>query len=133
MKFSNFLEYIKKYAYQNSYLEILVYMTDEKLTLLNKIQKNHKKLSEICFSVRGAEIGKKECRQNDIKDAFPVLIGEDTKEYFFEYQNTYISKTHKEYLRLNNWFISDHLILLRRVDSKLTLCFYQKFIRFKNI
>lgn len=86
-------------------------------SLLEKFTANSVLLEDACISKRGAEIGKKAAKS--LSSGVKTLIGEDITSYTTCWNNTFISKSHKEYKRLSSFFGKD-LILLRRVDKKLS-------------
>lgn len=96
---------------------IITFLTREIDEVLDEIEKETNPISEITIeSVRGMEIGKKDLIN---EKGFHSLIGEDLNRYVIEYQNTHVSSTHKEYIRLKKFFERDNMVYLRRVSKDL--------------
>ncbi len=106
----------RQYCLENSNLEILTFLTNDRIAILNKIDGETTVLKNIAVYKRGAEIGKKVLREMSGK---PILIGLDLYKYKIDFRNAHIDKSHKEYIRLEGFFNQKDLIYLRRVTSKL--------------
>ncbi|MCU0393812.1 MAG: GNAT family N-acetyltransferase, partial [Thermoflexibacter sp.] len=105
----------KKYALKNPYFEVLTHLNQEKIELLYKIEKNTLPLKNIIQSKRGMEIGKSELR-NSI--GVKTLIGQDTKRYLIDFEQTFVNANEQEYNRLKDFFdVTD--LYLRRVANRL--------------
>jgi hypothetical protein len=104
----------KQSCINNKYYEIITSLNEKTLEILNKIVINTTPLNQISESKRGMEIGKNDCNNGTVK----TLIGSDVNKYSINFENTYITESHKEYCRLKNFFDKD-LILLRRVADGL--------------
>jgi hypothetical protein len=105
----------KKYALKNPYFEVLTHLNQEKIELLYKIEKNTLPLKNIIQSKRGMEIGKSELR-NSI--GIKTLIGQDTKRYLIDFEQTFVNANEQEYNRLKDFFdVTD--LYLRRVANRL--------------
>jgi hypothetical protein len=83
-------------------------------------------------SIRGAEIGKNALTET--KKGYPVLIGYDVQRFSINPTGAKISYDHKEFVRLQSFFKSDNILLLRRVSSVLVAAFSSLRIGFsKNL
>ena len=110
-------EYLdKNYCKTNKYNEMIVGLSGEVISVLQKMFENGLPLGNLTESKRGAEVSKNFLRDNN--SGLETLIGQDMRKYSISWNNTYLPKTHKEYRRLQQYFGSD-LIYLRRVDSML--------------
>ena len=106
----------KNYCKTNKYNEMIVGLSGEVISVLQKMFENGLPLGNLTESKRGAEVSKNFLRDNN--SGLETLIGQDMRKYSISWNNTYLPKTHKEYRRLQQYFGSD-LIYLRRVDSML--------------
>ncbi len=106
----------KDYCKTNKYNEMVFGLSKSIISILEKMLLSGKTLEKLTTSKRGAEVSKDYLRRNN--SGLKTLIGQDLKKYTIIWNSTYLPITHKEYLRLNNFFDSE-LIYLRRVDSML--------------
>lgn len=106
----------KHYCLKNAFHEIVLGISEEVQHLLEKMFDGSIPLKKISISKRGAEVSKNYLKGN--KSGVKALIGEDMKKYSISWNNTYLPKEHKEYLRLGLFFDSS-LIYLRRVATCL--------------
>ena len=122
----------KNYCKTNKYNEMIVGLSGEVISVLQKMFENGLPLGNLTESKRGAEVSKNFLRDNN--SGLETLIGQDMRKYSISWNNTYLPKTHKEYRRLQQYFGSD-LIYLRRVDSMLeaTISSAQHFGYNKNV
>lgn len=120
------------YTKTNKLYEIVIGISLDIIKTLVKIRANSIPFDEVIVSKRGAEISKDFARKNN--KGIKVLIGKDIKKYSISWNNTYIPTNHKEYKRLNKFFIKN-LIYLRRVDSCLeaTISDIERYAFTKNI
>ena len=95
-----------------------------------KIEENSKKLSEISLSKRWMEVWKLFLREE--KDWIEVLVWQDINKYSLNLENTFIWESHKEYIRLKEFFIWEN-IYLRRVAKELICYLWNNFAYNKNI
>ncbi len=110
-------EYLdKNYCKTNKYNEMIVGLSGEVISVLQKMFESGLPLGNLTESKRGAEVSKNFLRDNN--SGLETLIGQDMRKYSISWNNTYLPKTHKEYRRLQQYFGSE-LIYLRRVDSML--------------
>lgn len=107
----------KKNIKSNKYLEINPSLNNDVFKLLTKIESEKRQLSEIATSKRGAEIGKKDLKET--KTGAPILLGYDVDKYYCEHTGAKIEINHKEYIRLQKYFKTHNLLLLRRVSKNL--------------
>lgn len=120
----------KTYALSNPYIEILTHLNQEKIDLLNKIEKNTLPLKNIVQSKRGMEIGKSELRnQVGIK----TLIGQDTKRYMIDFEHTFVNANEHEYNRLRVFFEETDLYLRRVANRLIAATADEKYAFNKNI
>jgi hypothetical protein len=106
-----------KYSLSNENYEMIVGLTETTIKLLDKIKQSNVLLRNISISKRGAEVGKKFLREQS--SGCPALIGMDTSKYEINWADTYLPYSHKEYIRLSDFF-KEPLVYIRRVDSCLT-------------
>jgi len=126
-------EYLdKNYCKTNKYNEMIVGLSGEVISVLQKMFESGLPLGNLTESKRGAEVSKNFLRDNN--SGLETLIGQDMRKYSISWNNTYLPKTHKEYRRLQQYFGSE-LIYLRRVDSMLeaTISPVQHFGYNKNV
>ena len=97
--------------------EMVIGLDIKVMELLDKLKSSGILLRNISTSKRGSETGKKYLRENS--DGIRALIGMDTSKYRINWNNTYLPTTHKEYVRLKDFF-NNELIYIRRVDSRIT-------------
>ena len=122
----------KKDFLANSKSEIIFNVDKNLLALLDKIQKNTTPLKPIMQTKRGAEYGKKFIK--NFENGMKILIGEDIKACFIKWNNTFVDTSLKDIERLREFFDSENLIYLRRVDNRLSACMSsEKFAFTKNI
>jgi len=112
--------------------EIVIGTSLDIIKTLVKIRNSAIPFGNIIVSKRGAEVSKDFVRKNN--KGVKTLIGKDMKRYSIYWNNTYIPTNHKEYKRLNKFFIKK-LIYLRRVDSCLeaTISDIERYAFTKNI
>ena len=103
------------YSKTNQQKEWITGITPEVLSILLKMN-TEVKLKDISISKRGAEISKNDMRATE--SGLASLIGQDMRKYAINWNNTYMSTSHREYNRLKSYF-STNMIYLRRVDSCL--------------
>ena len=106
----------KNYCKTNKYNEMIFGISNEIISILQKMYKTGKALGDLTESKRGAEVSKNYLRENN--SGIETLIGQDMKKYSISWNATYLPKSHKEYGRLHLFFDSE-VIYLRRVDSML--------------
>ena len=106
----------KNYCKTYKYNEMVLGLSNEVISILQKMYKKGKSLGDITESKRGAEVSKNYLRDND--NGLETLIGQDMRKYSISWNATYLPKTHKEYRRLHLFFGTE-VIYLRRVDSML--------------
>ena len=106
----------KNYCKTNKYNEMIFGISNEIISILQKMYKKGKALGDLTESKRGAEVSKNYLRENN--SGIETLIGQDMKKYSISWNATYLPKSHKEYGRLHLFFDSE-VIYLRRVDSML--------------
>ena len=106
----------KGYCKTNKYNEMIFGLSNEVISILQKMYKKGKALGDLTESKRGAEVSKNYLRENN--SGIETLIGQDMKKYSISWNATYLPKSHKEYGRLRLFFDSE-VIYLRRVDSML--------------
>jgi hypothetical protein len=128
-----FLNRIKKdWIRANKQYEINPYITEDVFHLLTKIKGNHKLLSDISVSKRGAEIGKSELR-NSVNGKY-ILLGYDVSRFHIAPTGARIKTSHKEYQRLHRIFNLPKIVLLRRVSKDLIASISQESMAFsKNL
>jgi type I restriction-modification system DNA methylase subunit len=120
----------KNYCLTNENLEIQTFLTQNKLEILSKIEKNSYQLREISSSKRGMEIGKRDFDDEGIK----TLVGYDTSRYSINFDYKFVQKKNVQYVRLESFFDKKNLIYLRRVSSDLMASVDEKNYAFnKNI
>ena len=107
----------KKFVTTNKFLEINSSLKIEVHQLLHKIENGKKTLSQIATSKRGAEIGKKNLKE--CVSGIPILLGYDVNKFHLEHTGAKIPSAHKEFLRLEKYFNTNHIVLLRRVSKNL--------------
>lgn len=106
----------KSFFLKNGSNEILTLLSENKIEILNKIQKNTIYLGDISESKRGMEIGKNDLRI--IKKGAKTLIGQDVMPYKIHFEDVFVSVDNKEYKRLEKYF-DKKLVFLRRVANRL--------------
>ncbi len=119
----------KKEILASSDLLINTNTNTEIISILKNIEKKCFKLWDISISKRGMEIGKSHLRNNSW---IPTLIGQDVNKYNIKFEDTHIDYSHKEYLRLKNFF-EYNLIYLRRVSNCLVATFWMNYAYNKNL
>ncbi|MFZ2912344.1 MAG: TaqI-like C-terminal specificity domain-containing protein, partial [Candidatus Absconditicoccaceae bacterium] len=126
-----FKQSIKKENFRQSVDYIINTRTNKSETLI--VEKTEKKtllLKDISISKRGLEVGKPLLR--DTKDGVKCLIGQDVNKYSMKFEDTFISVEHKDYKRLQDFFIGNK-IYLRRVAKELIAYYDKNFAFNKNI
>ena len=112
------------YCKTNKYNEMVLGLTSEIISILQKMHKGGIALGQISESKRGAEVSKNFLREE--VTGLKTLIGQDMKKYAIFWNSTYLSPSHKEYRRLKQFFDSE-LLYLRRVDSMLEATISQSY------
>ncbi|MFY8186560.1 MAG: Eco57I restriction-modification methylase domain-containing protein [Flavobacterium sp.] len=106
------------YCRSNLNYEIITFLNDVEIQLLDKIKSENKPLKKIISeSKRGAEIGKKDLRET-IKGS-KIIIGQDLNKYEINLTESKIDYNHKEFKRLSKIFNSTNIVYLRRVSADL--------------
>jgi len=111
----------KTYSLRNGSNEIITFLSEDNIKILNTIEKNTTYLGKIIASKRGMEIGKSDLRiitGKGILSAEKTLIGQDVNRYKIDFEDTYVALNEKDYKRLQPFF-STALIYLRRVANRL--------------
>lgn len=126
-----FKQLIKKDNFRQTVDCIINTKTNKNETIiLEKIEKRTLLLKNISISKRWIEVGKPLLRQT--KDWVKCLIGQDVNKYSMKFENTFISIEHKDYKRLQEFFIGNK-VYLRRVAKEL-IAYYDENLAFnKNI
>ncbi|MFK8281223.1 Eco57I restriction-modification methylase domain-containing protein [Capnocytophaga cynodegmi] len=112
----------KKYSLSNDNYEIQTFLNTQKIKILKLLEDKSIKLDVISESKRGMEIGKKDFG----KEGVETLVGYDTSKYKIDFDNNYVPNNHPQYLRLEDFFKNDNMILLRRVSADLVASITEK-------
>lgn len=112
----------KKYSLSNDNYEIQTFLNTQKIKILKLLEDKSIKLDVISESKRGMEIGKKDFG----KEGVETLVGYDTSKYKIDFDNNYVPNNHTQYLRLEDFFKNDNMILLRRVSADLVASITEK-------
>jgi len=113
--FENRIE--KNWVRSNINYEINPSLNEKDFALISKIKSDHKTLSDISISKRGAEIGNSELKNSS--HGKPILLGYDVDRFTINHTGARIQTMHKEYQRLKRIFELKNIVLLRRVSKDL--------------
>ncbi len=121
---------LKEVCKKNNDSLINTSLTTEKNFIIEKILKNTLQIWELSISKRWMELWKPFLRET--LQWASTMIWQDTWKYSFIFEDTFVPKDHKEYLRLKDFFEWEK-IYLRRVAKDLICYIWNDFAYNKNI
>ncbi len=121
---------LKEVSRKNNDFLINTSLTTEQNFIIEKILKNTLQIWELSISKRWMELWKPFLRET--LQWVSTMIWQDTWKYSFIFEDTFVPKYHKEYLRLKDFFEWEK-IYLRRVAKDLICYIWNDFAYNKNI